>query len=165
MKNSPKEIYLYLVQILSKLTDKVEYGTKPALEKLWEASLEVDVSFPEMTAYEMQKIAHYLARDLKVLSQYGLAAEEGIKSYFQRDSDYIAYKLLSVLSKVEDPSAIQWHKLGLDAKNIPIVFSAGDLTGLDALKCEKCKRVEHFTNVSEIPVCTCGHRYYLRKGL
>ena len=81
MNKRLKDIYIHLIQRLSQLTDKVEYGTKPALEKLWETSLEVDVSIQDMTAHEVQKIAHYLARDLKVVSEYGVAAEEGIKSY------------------------------------------------------------------------------------
>jgi hypothetical protein len=153
---------VHLIQRLNQLTDKVEYGTKPALEKLWQTSLEVDVSIQDMTVHEVQKIAQYLARDLKVVSQYGVAAEEGIKSYFQRDADYITYKLWNLLSKVEDPSTIEWYKLGLNEHDTPEVFTAGDLTGLDALQCEKCKRVEHFSGVSEIPVCGCGHRYYLQ---
>ncbi len=162
MNKRLKDTYVYLIQRLNQLTDKVEYGTKPALEKLWQTSLEVDVSIQDMTAHEVQKIAHYLARDLKVVSEYGVAAEEGIKSYFQRDSDYITYKLWNLLSKVEDPTTIEWYKLGLNEHDTPEVFAAGDLTGLDALQCEKCKRVEHFKGVSEIPVCKCGHRYYLQ---
>ncbi|MCD6046234.1 MAG: hypothetical protein K0R48_1397 [Gammaproteobacteria bacterium] len=162
MNKHLKDTYIHLIQRLHQLSDKVEYGTKPALEKLWEKSLEVDVSIQDMAAHEVQKIAHYLARDLKVVSQYGAAAEEGIKSYFQRDSDYITYKLWHLLSKVENPSTIEWYKLGLGTQDKPIIFAAGELTGLAALQCEKCKRVEHFTGVSEIPVCTCGHRYYLQ---
>lgn len=160
MSKRLKEFYEHLIHRLNQLTDKVEYGTKPALEKLWQRSLEVDVSIQDMTAHEAQKIAHYLARDLKVVSLYGLAAEEGIKSTFQKDSDYITYKLWNLLSKVEDPSTIEWYKLGLNEHDVPEIFSAGDLTGLDALQCQKCKRVEHFSGVSEIPVCTCGHRHY-----
>lgn len=152
-----KQFYKHLVQKLNQLTDKVEYGTKPALEKLWENSLEVDVSIQDMTEHEVQKIANYLARDLNVVSQYGVAAEEGIKAYWQRDKDYIAYELLSLLSKVENPSTIEWYKLGLDKS---MIFTAGELTGLNALQCEHCKKIVHFKEVSEIPVCSCGHRYY-----
>ena len=159
MNKRLKNIYLHLIQRLKQLTNKVEYGTKPALEKLWEKSLEVDVSIQDMTTHEVQKIAHYLARDLKVASQYGVAAEEGIKSTWQRDKDYVTYELFELLSKVENPTTIDWYKLGLDG---PEVFTAGELTGLDALQCEKCKRIEHFSGVSEIPVCKCGNHYYVQ---
>ena len=162
MNKRLKDIYMHLIQRLNQLTDKVEYGTKPALEKLWETGMEVDVSIQDMAAHEVQKISHYLARDLQVLSQYGVAAEEGIKDAVQRDSDYITYKLWDLLSKVEDPTTIEWYKLGLDAKDSPVMFTTGDLTGLDALQCEKCKKVTHFSGVSEIPLCSCGHRYYVR---
>lgn len=162
MKQGLKEGYLHLIQKLNQLTDKIEYGTKPALVKLWEESLEVDVSIPDMTTHEVQKIANYLARDLKVVSEYSLAAEEGIKNYWQRDKDYIAYKLLNILSKVEDPTMVEWHKLGLGAQDEPLVFRAGELTGLDALECEHCGKVLHFSEISEIPVCSCGHRHYLQ---
>jgi hypothetical protein len=160
MNKRLKDTYIHLIQRLHQLTNKVEYGTKPALEKLWEASMEVDVSIQDMTAHEVQKIAHYLARDLLVLSQYGVAAEEGIKDAVERDSEYVTYKLWDLLSKVEDPTTVEWYKLGLDAKDDPMIFTAGDLTGLDALQCEKCKKVVHFSGVSEIPVCSCGHRRY-----
>ncbi|MBY0377437.1 MAG: zinc ribbon-containing protein [Gammaproteobacteria bacterium] len=161
MKQGLKGVYLHLIQKLNQLTDKIEYGTKPALIKLWEKSVEVDVSLPDMTTREVEKIANYLARDLKVVSEYGLAAEEGIKAYWQRDSDYMTYKLLNILSKVEDPTTIEWHKLGLGAQDEPMVFTAGELTALNALQCEHCKKIQHFNQISEIPVCQCGHRYYL----
>lgn len=161
MNKRLENIYLHLIQRLKQLINKVEYGTKPALEKLWERSLEVDVSIQDMATHEVQKIAHYLARDLKVASLYGVAAEEGIKSTWQLDKDYITYELFELLSKVENPTTIEWYKLGLEGEG-PVVFTAKELTGLDALQCQKCGRIEHFRGVTEIPVCKCGHHYYVQ---
>ncbi len=165
-KTEPKHhfrvFYLHLLARLHDLSDKIEYGTKPALVELWQQSLEFDVSAYEITQQEAQKIAHYLARDLKVLTQYGLAAEEGVKTYFQKDSDYLAAKLWTLLEKVEDPSQIEWYKMGLNLGSEPEILKSGEWTALGRLECQKCQTVIELKDLSQIPACSCGHEQFKR---